>query len=103
MATYRFDRSTGQVERADVVRARHAAPRRRSPLPAPMVLSDACEFRSMADGQTYTSKAAYRADLRARGLVEVGNDSCLTRQRQDVEFTPDAGAEAALFEQHVGA
>lgn len=32
-------------------------------------------FRSMADGRTYDSKSAYRADLKARGLVEVGNDS----------------------------
>jgi hypothetical protein len=31
-------------------------------------------FRSMADGKVYDSKSNYRRDLRARGLVEVGND-----------------------------
>lgn len=40
----------------------------------PMYISDGCEFQSQADGRVYTSKAKYRADLRARGLVEVGDD-----------------------------
>lgn len=31
-------------------------------------------FRSMADGKIYDSKSQYRRDLKARGLVEVGND-----------------------------
>lgn len=31
-------------------------------------------FRSMADGRMYDSKSQYRADLKARGLVEMGND-----------------------------
>lgn len=45
-----------------------------SSLPRPFVISDTCEFVSMASGQVVTSKAAYRADLRARGLAEVGNE-----------------------------
>lgn len=40
----------------------------------PMYISDGCEFQSQADGKYYTSKSKYRADLRARGLVEVGDD-----------------------------
>ncbi len=31
-------------------------------------------FKSHADGQMYTSKAAYRHDLKGRGFEEVGND-----------------------------
>lgn len=31
-------------------------------------------FRSMADGKMYDSKSKYRAELKARGLVELGND-----------------------------
>lgn len=39
------------------------------------VQSDTIEpFRSMADGKMYGSKSKYRADLKARGLIEVGND-----------------------------
>lgn len=37
------------------------------------VIGDTHEpFRSMADGKMYDSKSAYRADLKARGMVEVG-------------------------------
>lgn len=58
---------------------KHEAPplRPRGPasgLARPYVVSDGCEFVSMASGKVVTSKAAYRADLRARGLVEVGNE-----------------------------
>lgn len=49
-----------------------------SGLPRPMVISDSCEFRSMVDGQMVTSKAKYRADLRARGYEEVGNEKLNT-------------------------
>lgn len=40
-----------------------------------MVISDTTQaFRSMADGQIYDSKSAYRRELKARGFREVGND-----------------------------
>jgi hypothetical protein len=39
-----------------------------------MYISDSVEIQSQADGKYYTSKSKYRADLRARGLVEVGDD-----------------------------
>ena len=50
-------------------------PPKRSHLPAPMIQSDHVdEFRSHADGQIYSSKSRYREELRARGMVEVGNE-----------------------------
>lgn len=59
--------------------AKHLAPPLRRParsdLARPFVISDACEFRSMANGEMYTSKSAYRADLRAAGREEIGNDT----------------------------
>lgn len=52
------------------------APPERSDLAAPQLIRDHHEpFRSMADGKVYDSKSAYRATLKARGLVEVGNDA----------------------------
>ncbi len=32
-------------------------------------------FKSMADGKMYTSKAAYRQEVKGRGLEELGNDT----------------------------
>jgi hypothetical protein len=53
----------------------------RSELAAPFFISDNLEgqaglngFQSMADGRWYTSKAKMRAEYRARGMVEMGND-----------------------------
>lgn len=41
----------------------------------PAVISDSLDYMvSMADGKRYTSKAKYRAELRARGYTEVGNE-----------------------------
>lgn len=45
-----------------------------SALPRPTVIGDTCEFRNMATGKMVTSKARYRAELRAMGLTEVGNE-----------------------------
>ena len=45
------------------------------------VQSDTTEpFQSMADGKTYDSKSRYRAELKARGLVELGNDQIKERR-----------------------
>lgn len=48
------------------------------PMPRPRVhiIGDAPErpFKSMADGEIYDSKSAYRRELKARGYVEIGND-----------------------------
>jgi hypothetical protein len=48
-------------------------------------------FVSMADGKPYDSKSRYRADLRARGLTEVGNDS-----QSKAPQPRDMGAERAV-------
>ena len=41
---------------------------------APMIQGALKPFVSMIDGKEVTSRLAYRAELRARGLVEVGNE-----------------------------
>lgn len=71
-------RATYVLRDGALVERHLAAPLRtpaRSGLPRPYVINDGCEFVSQADGQVYTSKSRYRSDLKARGLVEVGNDS----------------------------
>lgn len=45
-----------------------------SDLPAPMVIGDAIEVKSMVDGQMYTSKSALRKSYREKGYIEVGNE-----------------------------
>lgn len=41
----------------------------------PHIISDTIEpFRHMGTGEMYTSKSRYRADLKAQGYTEVGND-----------------------------
>lgn len=37
-------------------------------------------FRSQADGKMYDSKSAYRRTLKARGLIEVGNENVQTQR-----------------------
>lgn len=74
-----------------------------SGLARPYVVSDGCEFVSMASGKVMTSKAAYRADLKARGLVEVGTDTSWERQSSDYE---PAGIEqdiSRVYDQVMGA
>ncbi len=46
----------------------------RSSLPAPMVIGDAIEVKSMADGAFYTSKAKLRRSYRELGYIEIGNE-----------------------------
>jgi hypothetical protein len=53
-------------------------PPKASDLAAPSLIRDTIEpFQSMADGQLYDSKSAYRRSLGDRGLVELGNDAPL--------------------------
>lgn len=56
----------------------------RSDLTAPMVIGDAIEVKSMADGRVYTSKAKLRRSYRALGYVEVGNEIQRPPRRQRV-------------------
>lgn len=52
-----------------------------------MIISDTqAPFRSMANGQVYESKSAYRRDLRAMGYREVGNDAPTPSKR---DYTPE--------------
>lgn len=49
----------------------------------PVVIQDSCDpFLSHADGKIYESKSAYRRELKARGLVELGNDQIKPRARE---------------------
>ncbi len=44
--------------------------------PSMTTTSDMCDpFKSMADGQYYSSKVKYRRSLRDHGMNEVGNES----------------------------
>ena len=53
-----------------------------TPGAAPNVISDSMEpTRHMATGKYHTSKSAFRADTKASGCIEVGNDSSLTKPR----------------------
>nr|WP_245317559.1 hypothetical protein [Rhizobium sp. N122] len=46
----------------------------RSDLPVPHYVSDNIEIRSMHDGNIYTSKRQLRAEYRAHGVEEIGNE-----------------------------
>jgi len=50
------------------------------------IISDTmAPIRSMADGRMYDSKSVYRNDLKARGLIEVGNERV---ERRPVQAPP---------------
>jgi hypothetical protein len=56
----------------------------------PQIISDTIEpFRSHADGKIYSSKSRYRADLKARGLIEVGNEKVERRPTPMRPVGPD--------------
>lgn len=69
-----------------VVDKRRASPRYDS-ADAPNVISDTMDtLRHMGTGKYHTSKAAFRADTRASGCIEVGNDSVLTKPRTPIKL-----------------
>jgi hypothetical protein len=72
--TYVFDPVSCELVDRDTYYTRRPAAKR-SDLPAPMVMSDGIEVKSMVDGKIYTSKAALRQSYRAKGYVEVGNET----------------------------
>lgn len=45
-----------------------------SDLPAPQIITDSVEVKSMVDGKIYTSKSALRRSYREKGYIEVGNE-----------------------------
>lgn len=59
------------------------APRARSALPMPMLISDIMPPTEQVDGKFYTSKRAFRAVGRALGLTEVGTEKPKPRKRTD--------------------
>lgn len=68
-------------DEAEPLRSRGPA----SGLARPYVIGDGMELRSMHDGQFYTSKAKYRAELRANGLTEIGNEKIGARRGPDLK------------------
>jgi len=55
----------------------------------PFGISDTAEpFKSMADGKVYDSKSRYRAELRARGYEEVGNERTQPKPVPIPDFSP---------------
>lgn len=54
----------------------------------PSVISDTIEAtRHMATGRYFTSKAAFRAETKASGCIEVGSDSSLYKSRKPVPLS----------------
>lgn len=84
----------------------------RSELGAPFLISDNLEslgglngVQSMADGRFYTSKAKMRAEYRARGMTEMGNDKApaFKKPKPDRKAIRDAVKRAAWQVEHEGA
>lgn len=47
------------------------------------IISDTmAPIRSMVDGKMYDSKSRYRSDLKAHGMIEVGNENVQARPTQ---------------------
>jgi hypothetical protein len=77
-----FDQVTGEVVDRDAFYARQPAPKR-SHLATPMVISDTMDpVQHPCTGQYMTSKSAFRAETKAHGCIEVGNDPARLRPRQ---------------------
>lgn len=56
---------------------------------APHVISDTMpDTRHMASGRYFSSKAAFRAETKAYGCREVGNDPSIFRPRTPVKLDP---------------
>jgi hypothetical protein len=80
--SYVFDRATGQLVDRDEYYARQSAPKR-SGLACPMVISDTMDaVQHPCTGKFMTSKSAFRAETKAHGCIEVGNDPARLRPRQ---------------------
>lgn len=88
--------------RADVLSEKAiAAAAERSSLPAPMVIRDGIGgiqgLRHPSTGEFIDSKSQFRAETRARGLTEVGEEDFPVRQVQsDAELAREVAQDAAL-------
>ena len=54
---------------------------------APDVMPDIQPYQSMVTGELITSRSRHREHLKNHGMVEVGNDSCLTAKYQGMPDT----------------
>lgn len=64
---------------------KHLAPPLITANVAPNVISDTmAETRHMVTGRMHTSKAAFRAETKAAGCIEVGNDPAINRPRKPI-------------------
>jgi hypothetical protein len=73
---------------------KHLAPPLAGGSAAPNVISDIMpETRHMVTGRYHTSKAAFRAETKAAGCVEVGNDPAITRPRIPVPLSREKRVE----------
>jgi hypothetical protein len=76
------------VYRNGKVIEKHLAPPLLTSNAAPHVISDIMpETRHMATNRYFTSKAAFRAETKAAGYIEVGNDPAITRPRKPVPLS----------------
>lgn len=83
MARWIVDRESGKLVPAEEYYAGKAKARLH-------VISDVMEpVRSMADGKTYDSKSRYRAELRGRGYIEVGNEWVGTKRPEMPDVAGD--------------
>lgn len=58
------------------------------PTTAPGIISDTMDpTRHMATGRYFTSKAAFRAETKAAGCVEVGNDPSIYKPRKPIPMS----------------
>lgn len=63
---------------------------KRSDFSAPMIIRDDMPaVKSMASGKMYDSKSAIRAEYKARGLVEIGNDKPDIKQPERPKITKE--------------
>lgn len=67
---------------------KHLAAPRIDSSSAPNVISDTMDAtRHMASGKYISSKAAFRAETKAHGCIEVGNDPAALRPRKPVPLS----------------
>lgn len=67
---------------------KHLAPSLVSGSAAPNVISDIMqETRHMVTGRYHTSKSAFRAETKATGCIEVGNDPAISRPRKPIPLS----------------
>jgi len=89
----REPRETYVIRNGKLIPKRVAAPL--DAAPAPYVISDTMEpLQHHATGRVHTSKSAFRADTRAAGCEEVGNDPAA--QRDNYKRPDPSSAEIAV-------